>query len=135
MVAGVVVLAAVGIALWLLLGDSGDTNTAADSSTTAGTSSAEESGSSSSRPSSSSGSSAPTGGGAIPPPTLEPEGLGDDPLMDQYAQSCYDGDMAACDTLFKDSELGSDYEAYGDTCAGRQPLSTDVFCTRAFPTD
>ena len=59
----------------------------------------------------------------------------DDPVLDQYAQSCYDGDMTACDTLYNESEVGSDYETYGGTCAGRQPPTNSdvVYCTDAFP--
>ena len=69
------------------------------------------------------------------PATVTPDGLGDDPILDQYAASCYDGDMAACDTLYDQSEVGSTYEAYGGTCAGRQPNrnSDVVYCTDAFP--
>jgi hypothetical protein len=64
---------------------------------------------------------------------VPPDGLGDDPVFDQYAKDCYDGLMEACDDLFLESEEDSLYEAYGDTCAGRQPLGTDVFCTVSFP--
>jgi hypothetical protein len=55
--------------------------------------------------------------------------------LDQYAQTCHDGDMAACDTLFKQSEPASRYQAYGDSCAGRRPLGTDVSCTVSFPAE
>jgi hypothetical protein len=66
---------------------------------------------------------------------MPPAGLGDDPVLDQYAQSCYDGNMGACDTLYDDSEVGSTYETYGGTCAGRQPPGNSdvVYCTDAFP--
>ncbi|HEY0126673.1 MAG TPA: hypothetical protein VGB58_06025 [Blastococcus sp.] len=53
--------------------------------------------------------------------------------MDAYAQDCFDGDMAACDSLFLESEVDSMYEAYGDTCAGRQPPGTGTLCTVTFP--
>jgi len=66
---------------------------------------------------------------------VQPDGLGDDPTFNQMAQSCYDGDMQACDDLFLQSDVDSAYEAYGDTCAGRQPEGTDVFCTVSFPGD
>ena len=56
----------------------------------------------------------------IPAPTLEPTGLGDDPTLDALAQSCYDGDLAACDDLYRDADPGTPYRNYGDTCAGRQ---------------
>ena len=75
-------------------------------------------------------SEAPTGQSSdgLPPPT----GLGDDPAMDALAQDCFDGDMQACDDLFMQSPAGSEYEDYGDTCAGRQP-DGGTFCTLAFP--
>jgi hypothetical protein len=109
-VAGVVVLAAVGAGLWLVLHDGG-AGTASSSST----------------------SESP----AIPPATADPEGLGEDPVMDRYARDCYDGDMEACDTLFRESERDSEYETYGGTCAGRQAIedATTVYCTDAFPAD
>lgn len=96
-VAAVVLLAAGGVALWLLFGRGGEVP-------------------------------------VLPPPaTVEPEGLGSDPLLDAHAVDCYEGSMAACDDLFIDAELGSRYESYGDTCAGRQPAGTDVFCAETFP--
>jgi hypothetical protein len=66
---------------------------------------------------------------------VPPTGLGDDPVMDAYAQDCFNGDMEACDNLFLESDIDSTYEAYGDTCAGRQPLGTGTLCTVTFPTD
>jgi hypothetical protein len=121
-VAAVVVLAAVGVALWLLLGR-GDAEITSARPTTA---------------TSTEGAAPPTtesprGSGSLPPPTLSPDGLGADPVFDQYAQDCYDGAMDACDDLFLESAKDSLYEAYGDTCAGRQPLGGDVFCTVSFP--
>ena len=70
--------------------------------------------------------------GPIPPPTLEPTGLGTDPVLDALAQSCYDGDMADCDDLWRDSEVGSDYRNFGDTCAGRQRANSGTWCEDAF---
>jgi hypothetical protein len=139
-VAGVVVLAAVGVGLWLVLGNSDGGTSAADSSTSAsspaGTSSSERTTASDPR-SSSPDSSLPTSEAGIPPAPVPPEGLGDDPVMDQYARDCYDGDMQACDDLFRESEADSDYELYGGTCAGRQPVedANTVFCVDAFPTE
>jgi hypothetical protein len=139
-VAGVVVLAAVAVALWLVL-RADDTYTASDSNSSASSASPEETTSSSSRSStpsssarpSSPSSPAPTGGEGVPPATVPPEGLGDDPDLDQLAQACYDGIMDACDALYLSSEDGSVYRAYGDTCAGRQPEGTTLLCTVAFP--
>jgi hypothetical protein len=41
--------------------------------------------------------------------------------------------MQSCDDLFDQSDAGSDYETYGDTCAGRQPPGTFIYCTDTFP--
>jgi len=72
--------------------------------------------------------------GDIPDATQEPTGLGTDATFDGYAQDCFDGDMQACDDLWEQSPVGSPYEAYGGTCAGRQPeaSSDTVFCVGAF---
>lgn len=56
--------------------------------------------------------------GEVPEPT-SPDGLGDDPELDALAQDCFDGDFSACDQLFFESPVESDYEAYGDSCGGR----------------
>ena len=68
----------------------------------------------------------------IPPPTRAPDGLGTDPALDQLAQQCYDADMQSCDDLYQRAPADSDYETYGDTCAGRQPEDTRRYCTDAF---
>jgi hypothetical protein len=75
------------------------------------------------------------GDSSIPAATSEPEGLGDDPDLDEYAEQCYDGDMESCDDLYKESPLSSAYELYGGTCAGRQPNAdaSKVYCVDAFP--
>jgi cytoskeletal protein RodZ len=138
-VAGVVVLAAVGIALWILLADDGADTTAAPTSSAPGTtSSSEPRTSTSERTTSSSPRTSATPpqsepAGELPPATVTPDGLGEDPVMDAYAQDCYAGDMVACDSLYFESEPDSAYEVYGDTCAGRQPPGTDTFCTESFP--
>jgi hypothetical protein len=64
----------------------------------------------------------------IPPATQQPTGLGDDAELDALAQDCFDGALIACDELYAISPVGSPYEAYGDTCAGRQDASTQQFC-------
>jgi hypothetical protein len=124
-VAAVVVLVAIVAGPFLLLraGGPGDGATSATSTPTE-------------LPSGSATTSEPPAGDrSIPPASAPPEGLGDDPVLDQLAQSCYDGDMAACDTLYAQSESDSLYELYGGTCAGRQDVDDldTVFCTRAFP--
>ena len=72
------------------------------------------------------------GPGVVPPPTLEPTGLGTDPALDALAQACYDGEMAACDDLWRDSEPDSAYRNFADTCAGRQPPNSGTWCADAF---
>ena len=59
---------------------------------------------------------------------VPPDDLGDDPDLDALAQSCFDGDLVACDHLFLRAPVDSDYENYGDTCAGRQAAGTGLFC-------
>jgi len=124
LVAGVVVLAAVGVALYLVLGRGVDGTDITSSGRTAPNSA---------------GTTTPTEeqapGVALPDATRTPDGLGDDPVLDVLAQACYRGDMQSCDDLFDESEAGSEYEAYGDTCAGRQPTGTLVLCTDTFPQD
>jgi hypothetical protein len=75
------------------------------------------------------------GDSSIPSAGSEPDGLGDDAELDEYAEECYDGDMEACDDLYQESPRSSAYELYGGTCAGRQPNAdaSKVFCTDAFP--
>ena len=109
--------------------------TSATSATTGGTSSASPSTSDRTSSSGSSSSSSADGASGIPPATVPPDGLGDDPILDQYAQGCYHGDMDACDTLYNESQADSTYETYGGTCAGRQPVGNSdvVYCTDAFP--
>ncbi len=52
-------------------------------------------------------------------PDPGPVVIGDDAALNQLAQSCFDGDMGACDDLFLDSPVASAYEDYGNTCGGR----------------
>lgn len=52
-------------------------------------------------------------------PDPSPLVQGDDPALNQMAQSCFDGEMAECDQLYRLSPLGSEYESYGKTCGGR----------------
>lgn len=75
------------------------------------------------------------GDSSIPAATSEPEGLGDDPDLDEFAEECFDGDMEACDALYRESPRSSAYELYGGTCAGRQPNAdaSKVYCVDAFP--
>ena len=76
---------------------------------------------------------APTVVSGIPPAAQPPTGLGADAAFDVLARGCFDGDMGACDRLFKLAPIGSAYQTYGDTCAGRQPAGTFTYCRAAFP--
>ncbi len=57
----------------------------------------------------------------------------DDPELTALIEGCEAGDMQACDDLFFDSEIGSDAEAYGDTCGARVEDAQGELCTVLFP--
>ena len=59
-----------------------------------------------------SGGSCESGGGL-------PFTYGDDDALDADWDACADGDMDACDDLYIWSPIGSEYEAFGNTCGGR----------------
>lgn len=69
---------------------------------------------------------------AAPAATQKPAGLGGDPALDLLAEACHGGDMSACDDLFTVSDVGSDYEEYGDTCAGRRDGGAWAMCADVF---
>jgi hypothetical protein len=137
-VGAVVLLAAVAVALVVFLGGDDDpsaaTRTTADRSTSSAPESSDETTSSSRSSSSSSAeSSAPE---ELPPATVAPDGLGEDPVFDQLAVECYDGDMASCDALYdsaQDVPGNEAYAEYADSCAGRQETGTLQYCTNTFP--
>ncbi|WP_024287898.1 hypothetical protein [Cellulomonas sp. KRMCY2] len=43
---------------------------------------------------------------------------GDDPALDALWDACAAGDGQACDDLYSQAPVGSEYESFGDTCAG-----------------
>ena len=43
--------------------------------------------------------------------------------MDDLVDECEAGDLGACDDLYAQSDVGSNYERYGRTCGGRLPAS------------
>jgi hypothetical protein len=45
--------------------------------------------------------------------------FGTDAELDNLARACENGDWDSCDDLFLDSDFGSEYEEFGDTCGGR----------------
>ncbi|NCG38259.1 MAG: hypothetical protein GWP48_12165 [Actinobacteria bacterium] len=48
---------------------------------------------------------------------------GDDPELDKMWDACERGQMQACDDLFFESPIGSDYEAFGNSCGRRNQPS------------
>jgi hypothetical protein len=48
-----------------------------------------------------------------------PETYGDDPRLDSLWESCDRGAMGACDRLYDDAPLFSEYEDFGLTCGRR----------------
>ena len=60
---------------------------------------------------------------------VAPGDLGSDTVLDGYAQSCFDGDLQACDDLYLESEPLSAYEEYATTCGGRVKAYEVPFCT------
>ncbi len=56
------------------------------------------------------------------------EDYGDDEVLDLLWDQCEDGNPQACDALYRDAPIGSDYEQYGRTCAGTLPGSVGLEC-------
>lgn len=81
-------------------------------------------------PSTVAASTTPAGPGGEPPPGEAPGDLGDEAALDELAGWCFTGDMAACDDLYFESPLGSDYETYGSTCGGRNEATVGGCATR-----
>jgi len=112
--------------------DTGTDDTGTDDTTPDDTSTDDTSTDDTSTDDTSTDDSDPAGPGTIPEPTLEPVGLGTDAELDALAAECYGGDMEACDELYDQSDPGTPYRQYGDTCAGRQAEDTGVWCRAAF---
>ncbi|RBY94330.1 hypothetical protein DQ244_03100 [Blastococcus sp. TBT05-19] len=62
-------------------------------------------------------------------PPVEPEDLGPDEVLDEYAQSCFAGEYQACDDLLYESPPLSAYEEYASTCGGRVKEYAVPACT------
>lgn len=56
------------------------------------------------------------------------ETYGDNAELDALWDSCAAGDMAACDDLYFESPLGSEYEEFGDTCGGIGLPEDQLWC-------
>ncbi|MFP4511906.1 MAG: DUF2510 domain-containing protein [Acidimicrobiales bacterium] len=68
------------------------------------------------------------GGGGDASGFQEGDTYGDNPELDALWDACEDGDGDACDELYFTSEVGSEYEEFGDTCGGRFPPG-EVLCS------
>lgn len=55
------------------------------------------------------------------------DSYGDDADLDLLWDRCDAGNMRACDNLYAESPVGSEYEEFGDTC-GRRAASSDALC-------
>lgn len=144
-VAGVVVLAGIGVGLWFAFGrDSGPaiasdqfpipTATAAGPTTPSSSAGGPATGSSAAEETTDSGGSG--SGQGVPPAGKPPTGLGNDDALNLFAQECYQGSMPACDVLYFAAQSDPSLRPYADyahTCAGRQPSSSDRLCTETFP--
>ncbi len=65
-------------------------------------------------------------------PTAPADGAnayGDDPALDALYDSCKGGDMVACDSLYDQSPIGSEYETFGDSCGGTRDAGLGIYCT------
>jgi hypothetical protein len=62
-------------------------------------------------------------------PPVAPEALGPDPVLNEYAQSCFDGELQACDDLLYESAPLSAYEDYALSCGGRVKEYAVMACT------
>lgn len=51
-----------------------------------------------------------------------PDTLGDDPVLDSLWRSCQDGSGTACDELFQQAPVGSDYERFAVSCGDRDDV-------------
>ena len=57
---------------------------------------------------------------------------GDDADLDALWDACEAEDWEACDDLYWDSPINSEYEEFGDTCGNRQATDTGLNCVSAF---
>jgi hypothetical protein len=60
----------------------------------------------------------------------EPQRFGDDPRLDALYSACQQGSGPACDQLFDQSGLGTDYEEFASTCGGR---TREIRCADRYP--
>ena len=70
------------------------------------------------------------GSGAVP---SEPNAFGDDPTLDALYTACTAENWQACDDLYMQSGVGTEYEAYGDTCGNKYTAGTTDLCVDVMP--
>jgi len=58
-------------------------------------------------------------------PLADGETYGDNPDLDELWDACEGGDGAACDALYIQSDLGTEYERFGRYCGDRVPETED----------
>ncbi|QGG94980.1 DUF2510 domain-containing protein [Actinomarinicola tropica] len=73
-------------------------------------------------------SSADEGSGSTDDAAALPDTYGDDPSLDVLWEECEAGDGAACDDLYMESPVGSEYEEFGRSCGGRQEDGSFDWC-------
>src|SRR5665647_3064237 len=63
----------------------------------------------------------------------EPNAYGDDTTLDALWDACTAEDWQARDDLYDQSDVGSGYEAYGDTCGNKYAAGTTDYCVDVMP--
>lgn len=58
----------------------------------------------------------------------EASSYGDDPILDELWDACEGGDFEACDELWWDTPIGSEYELFAESCGGRTDESASGTC-------
>src|SRR5450830_596993 len=65
--------------------------------------------------------------------TLTGDSYGDNATLDALWDACKAEDWQACDDLYLQSDVGSEYEAYGDTCGNKYDAGTTNLCVDVMP--
>ena len=72
-------------------------------------------------------------GGAVDPGNTSGNNYGDNAYLDGLWDACTAENWQACDDLYMQSDVGSGYEAYGDTCGNKYAAGTTDFCVDVMP--
>jgi len=72
-------------------------------------------------------------GGAVDPNNTSGNNYGDNAYLDGLWDSCTAEDWQACDDLYLQSDVGSGYKAYGDTCGNKYVAGTQDYCVDVMP--